>query len=245
MKKFRIRDLFLKYPLLDAIRVRGLAWIFKHGISVYDRSYRVMSVIPQSASDYVKTAASGSGKDKMELVKPAIYAYFHGQMYILLHLTPRYKMTAIASNSRDGEMIARAGEEMGYQVARGSRTEGGVKGALHLISAADNRQSLLFPVDGPRGPNEKVKGEILRIAQLTGLPIIPVLGRARTQMKAKTWDSYNCPVLNTAMVLVFGEPVFVDKELDKEQKESLRLELETYMSELKAKADQFYDVTTT
>ncbi|MBK9206480.1 MAG: DUF374 domain-containing protein [Candidatus Obscuribacter sp.] len=181
----------------------------------------------------------------MELVKPAIYAYFHGQMYILLHLTPRYKMTAIASNSRDGEMIARAGEDLGYQVARGSRTEGGVKGALHLISAADNRQSLLFPVDGPRGPNEKVKGEILRIAQLTGLPIIPVVGRARTQMKAKTWDSYNCPVLNTAMVLVFGEPVFVDKELDKEQKESLRLELETYMSELKAKADQFYDVTTT
>ncbi|CAN5181001.1 hypothetical protein BH11CYA1_BH11CYA1_16030 [soil metagenome] len=239
MKKFRIKDLFLKYPLLDKWRVLGLAGIFKYGITVYDLSYRVMAVIPQASRAYVR-ASSANSDTGLESLKPAIYAYFHGQMYVLLGLSPRNRMTLIASNSRDGEMIARAAEFMGFEVARGSRTHGGVKGAFNLINAAEHNRSVLFPVDGPKGPFEVVKAEVIRLAQITKLPIIPVVSQARTRDLMKSWDRYNCPYTNTKMVYVFGEPLEVPADADDDEKENLRAELQNYMVELKAKTSQFF-----
>lgn len=241
MKKFRIKDLFLKYPLLDKWRVLGLAGIFKYGITVYDLSYRVMAVIPEASKAYVRaSSAQSNSEDGLASLKPAIYAYFHGQMYVLLGLSPRNRMSLIASNSRDGEMIARAAEFMGFEVARGSRTHGGVKGAFNLINAAEHNRSVLFPVDGPKGPFEIVKAEVIRLAQITKLPIIPVVSRARTRDLMKSWDRYNCPYLNTKMVYVFGEPLEVPANANDEEKENLRVELQNYMVELKAKTSEFF-----
>ncbi|MBA4076760.1 MAG: hypothetical protein C0508_17085 [Cyanobacteria bacterium PR.023] len=200
-----------------------------------------MAVIPEASKAYVRaSSANSSSENGLATLKPAIYAYFHGQMYVLLGLSPRNRMSLIASNSRDGEMIARAAEFMGFEVARGSRTHGGVKGAFNLINAAEHNRSVLFPVDGPKGPFEIVKAEVIRLAQITKLPIIPVVSRARTRDLMKSWDRYNCPYLNTKMVYVFGEPLEVPANADDEEKENLRLELQNYMVELKAKTSEFF-----
>jgi hypothetical protein len=241
LKKFRIKDLFLKYPLLDKWRVLGLAGIFKYGITVYDLSYRVMAIIPEASKAYVRASSANiATANDLDSLKPAIYAYFHGQMYVLLGLSPRNRMSLIASNSRDGEMIARAAEFMGYEVARGSRTHGGVKGAFNLINAAENNRSVLFPVDGPKGPFEVVKAEVIRLAQITKLPIIPVVTQARTRDLMKSWDRYNCPYLNTKMVYVFGEPIEVPADADDNARENLRADLQNYMVELKSKTSEFF-----
>lgn len=200
-----------------------------------------MAVIPEASKAYVRASSANSGSENgLATLKPAIYAYFHGQMYVLLGLSPRNRMSLIASNSRDGEMIARAAEFMGFEVARGSRTHGGVKGAFNLINAAEHNRSVLFPVDGPKGPFEIVKAEVIRLAQITKLPIIPVVSRARTRDLMKSWDRYNCPYLNTKMVYVFGEPLEVPANADDEEKENLRVELQNYMVELKAKTSEFF-----
>src|SRR5262249_53194726 len=160
-----------------------------------------LAVIPEAARPYVRTAGAWHFKPgAMDSLKPAVYAYFHGHMHVLLGLNPRERLTLIVSNSRDGEAIARAAEGMGYQVARGSRTEAGVRGALKLLGAATDKRSILFPVDGPRGPREVVKPEVIRIAQLAGLPIIPVVARPRTMDIMSSWDRYNCPYMNTMVV---------------------------------------------
>jgi lysophospholipid acyltransferase (LPLAT)-like uncharacterized protein len=256
VKKLRIRDLLLKYPLLDKARVHGFAAFFRYGLFFYDTTYRRLAVIPEAAKPYVATAGTWRSKPgALNSLKPAVYAYFHGHMHVLLGLTPRERMTLIVSNSRDGEMIARAAEDMGYQVARGSRTEGGVKGALKLLGAANSDRSILFPVDGPRGPKEVVKPEVIRIAQLAGLPIIPVIAIARTMDKMKSWDNYNCPFTNSLMVYIYGAPMSVQaiEGVDRnyaeagsgreggDQVESFRQELETYMLALKARADCFFE----
>ena len=200
-----------------------------------------MAVIPEASKAYVRASSTQSNsEDGLASLKPAIYAYFHGQMYVLLGLSPRNRMSLIASNARDGEMIARAAEFMGFEVARGSRTHGGVKGAFNLINAAEHNRSVLFPVDGPKGPFEIVKAEVIRLAQITKLPIIPVVSRARTRDLMKSWDRYNCPYLNTKMVYVFGEPLEVPANANDEEKENLRVELQNYMVELKAKTSEFF-----
>ena len=248
VKKLRIRDLLLKYPLLDKARVHGFAAFFRYGLFFYDTSYRRLAVIPEGAKPYVATAGSwGSKPGALASLKPAVYAYFHGHMHALLGITPRERLTLIVSNSRDGEMIARAAEDMGFQVARGSRTEGGVKGALKLLGAADTERSILFPVDGPRGPKHVVKPEVIRIAQLAGLPIIPVVARPRTMDMMKSWDNYNCPYLHSLSVFVYGAPMSVQApaksagEDPDNHIEKMRQELETYMLALEATANRFFE----
>jgi len=136
---------------------------------------------------------------------------------------------------------------MGFQVARGSRTEGGVKGALKLLGAAGSDRSILFPVDGPRGPKHVVKPEVIRIAQLAGLPIIPVVAQGRTMDIMKSWDNYNCPYMHSLMVYVYGAPIYLtdiglaDSDAKESEIEKLRQQLETYMLALSAKAEHFFD----
>ena len=243
VKKLRIRDLFLKYPLLDKARVLGFAKLFTHGITFFDLSYQGAALIPDESKEYIRAASGASAPGSLDTVKPAIFAYFHGQMFILLALTPRYKMNVLASNSRDGEMVARAAEGMGFSVTRGSRTEGGTKATRHMLKAAKNQKSLLFPVDGPRGPSGVVKEELLRMAQISRLPIIPVVAAMHNMTRSNSWDSYNCPHFGTRTLLIFGKPIFVPHSAEimtTEKVESLRLDLENYMSQLKSKADQFY-----
>ena len=36
-KRLRIRDIFIKYPLLDKARIYSFVWIFEHGITWFDR----------------------------------------------------------------------------------------------------------------------------------------------------------------------------------------------------------------
>jgi lysophospholipid acyltransferase (LPLAT)-like uncharacterized protein len=238
VKKLRIRDIFLKFPALDKARVLGLAKIFKYGISCYDLSYRNISVVPDESRPYVP---GGNASGYVKTYKPAIYAYFHGQMYLLLGLAPRSQMNLLVSNSRDGEMIARAAEGMGFRVTRGSKTEGGTRGARNLLGkAAEEGASMVFAVDGPRGPKEKVKPEVIRLASLSQLPIIPIVGEARTRDLMKSWDQYNCPYIHSPIVSIYGKPLFIPANLDQAQTESLRLELETYMVQLKAKAACFF-----
>jgi len=248
VKKLRIRDLLLKYPALDRARVHFFAAFFRYGLFFYDTSYRRLAVISEAAKPFVATAGSwGSKAGALNSLKPAVYAYFHGHMHVLLGLTPRERLTLIVSNSRDGEMIARAAEDMGFQVARGSRTEGGVKGALKLLGAAGSDRSILFPVDGPRGPKHVVKPEVIRIAQLAGLPIIPVVAQGRTMDIMKSWDNYNCPYMHSLMVYVYGAPIYLtdiglaDSDAKESEIEKLRQQLETYMLALSAKAEHFFD----
>ena len=238
MAKLRLRDLLLRYPRLDRLRIEVVSCFIKNVISFFDTSYRTISLIAPGARDYVKTLHSNT-QQRIVNQKPCLFAFFHGQMFCLLSIEPRANMTALASNSRDGEIIARGGIGMGYNLVRGSRTHGGVKGALDVLEHTKRDHSILFNVDGPRGPRHVVKESIIRLAALSGLPIVPVVGEARSNKKWKSWDRYVTPYLNSEMVIIFGEPIFVPANATKDQRESLRSELQASMDELYQRCETF------
>lgn len=240
-KRFRIRDIFNKYPLLDKLRIESIASFIDIGVSYLDNSYRSTAVINPLAKEFVGAVNVGRRAIEFSGTKPCIFAYYHGQMVTLMALSPRGRMTTLASNSRDGEMIARAAARMGFGIARGSKTHGGVKAGLELMTASEENRSILFNVDGPRGPRHVVKDYIIRIAQLSGLPIVPVVCDGRSQWTINSWDKYIVPFHCTRMVYIFGEPIYVPSELSDSEKEESRLLLSSRLEEINAKLPGYWE----
>jgi lysophospholipid acyltransferase (LPLAT)-like uncharacterized protein len=164
-------------------------------------------------------------------------------MIALLGLHPRKLVTILISNSRDGEIIARGVERLGFRTARGSAGRGGVRGTLELIDAARDGQSIAFMVDGPRGPKQEVKIGIVRIAQMTGLPIVPIVCSSRTAWWTKSWDRFNASSWASPMLTVFGEPLEVPDNAGDYQLEQIRERLEKRMLELHNNAETLWEMT--
>lgn len=239
MKRLRLRDVFLRFPALDRARVLSLAAFFRHGIGIFDRAYEWIVVATDAALPFAVAVGAKECPD-LESVPPAIYPFYHGHMVQLLALRPRSKMTILVSNSRDGEMIARAARDLGFSIVRGSPAHGGTRGALELVSASKEGKSLLFTVDGPRGPIYSVNDSIMRLAEMTGLPIVPSVCHGRVLWYFNTWDCYMGPWWHTPVVCLFADPIYVPQNCDDEVFKQLKTRLDSQMTALRIKAAEFF-----
>lgn len=167
-----------------------------------------------------------------------VFAHWHGDELLMLKMGQFKKMAVMASKSRDGELMKRVLELLGFQVVRGSSSRGGaagLKGLLDLMKTQDCPTSLA--VDGPRGPVYEVKPGIFALAQKTGKAIVPTAGFAtRKIVFKKSWNQCFLPLPFSKCVVVYGEPLWVSENAGEEEFESLALELRTRLMELKDKA---------
>ncbi len=70
-------------------------------------------------------------------------------------------------------------------------------------------------VDGPRGPFGVIKPGLIRIAQFTGMPIVPTITSARHRwVFSKSWDRFMVPKPFSRVIIRFAEPVYVPEDLD-------------------------------
>lgn len=236
MSKLRLRDVFLRYPALDRIRRSVLVNICGHWHKPFTDSYHITRIFPESARPYVENTWGTEGE-----IKPAIFAIFHGRMVGLLGIKPRHKLTILISHSRDGEVIARAANVMGFSTARGSPAHGGTRGALEMVTACQSGQRLAFTVDGPRGPAYSVKEGIVRLAEITEMPIVPFVCQVRTHYVMKSWDSFMGPFFGTPSLYLFGEPIHVPRNLSDEERRQITKRLEEVMTNMRASARAFFD----
>jgi lysophospholipid acyltransferase (LPLAT)-like uncharacterized protein len=107
----------------------------------------------------------------LENQTPVVLAHWHGDELALISIVKRYRIATIASQSKDGELMAKVLGWMGAKTSRGSSTRGGVqalKGLLRLIKDGGNCS---FAVDGPKGPLHKVKPGVFEISRMINGPI--------------------------------------------------------------------------
>jgi lysophospholipid acyltransferase (LPLAT)-like uncharacterized protein len=178
--------------------------------------------------------------------KPVLIGLYHGRMVGLLRVGRRRdELTILVSRSRDGEIISRALLNLGFNLARGSPGRRAVEGAKQLIDASRAGQTLVMTVDGPRGPQQEVKPGIIRIAEMTGLPIVPFVSRARTNWWFWGWDLFMGPFWSTPMVYLYGEPIAVPPDCDEDQREEYRRRLDESLSSLRMTAEDYWQGSST
>jgi lysophospholipid acyltransferase (LPLAT)-like uncharacterized protein len=103
-----------------------------------------------------------------------ILAFWHGQMLMMPYAYPGPRISVLISEHRDGELIARTLQRLGFSVTRGSTTAGGARALRQLVRLARQGYDIAITPDGPRGPRHRVQRGVVELARLTGLPIVPV-----------------------------------------------------------------------
>lgn len=169
---------------------------------------------------------------------PFTCACFHGTMLYPVYYCRRYPGVIMVSRSWDGELIDRCLRKWGYDTVRGSSSRGGKEALQELIEKVNQNQYCSgLAVDAPRGPARKVKIGIVLTARDTGTPIVPMVSWATSQIQFKSWDRMIVPLPFSTIAIAFGSPTHVPKDLEKDEYEALRQNVEQDMTEASARAE--------
>jgi len=171
---------------------------------------------------------------------PFIFCAWHNRLPFALIMYRDYvrrkqqahRIAAIVSASKDGGVVARALEHFGAQPVRGSSSRRGPQALLELTTWGERGYDLAITPDGPRGPIYTVQPGALALAQLTGLPLVPISYHLSWKFCLKSWDRFQIPLPFGRTTVKIGEPLRVPREASDEQRELLRQEFEQRLRDL-------------
>ena len=133
---------------------------------------------------------------------PAIFCIWHNRLALCMiayfnyvkkrNRTPGWPRWS--ARARTADFSPAILERFGVQPVRGSSSRRGPQALLELTTWAERGYDLAITPDGPRGPRYVVQEGVMALAQLTGLPIIPVSYHATWKIRVKSWDRFQIPL---------------------------------------------------
>lgn len=164
-----------------------------------------------------------------------IYAFWHQRQVYFTWSHRDVSAAVLVSRSADGEMIARTMELSRIAAVRGSSSRGGAAAAREMVEILRSGRDVGITPDGPKGPAREVKEGVVRVAQLSGAPIVPIANALSNRLEvAKAWDRFQVPLPFGRSVVIYGEPVRVAPGDDLAAKAA---ELKAAMDAVTAEAD--------
>ena len=178
--------------------------------------------------------------------EPIIFCTWHNRLYCGPYLLPTKKLVinALQSSHSDGMMTDILFKLINMKIIYGSSKRKGVSAFIQMIKAIKNGESVAITPDGPKGPKEIVKDGIIKLAQTTGAPIVPLFWKVKNHKILNSWDNFIIPYPFSIGVYVFGKPIYVKekitdkklfqiKTLIQNEFENLTKEVENYNFNLK------------
>jgi lysophospholipid acyltransferase (LPLAT)-like uncharacterized protein len=170
---------------------------------------------------------------------PAVICYWHRHQLLCWRLLTRLfdrglRVGWLISASVDGEAISEVARRMGGGlVFRGSTTAKGAE-ALRAICKAiahDGISPAITP-DGPYGPRSVFKPGVVKIAQLSGAPLVPISYCASHAWVLKTWDRFVVPRPFCRVVMAVGDAIAVPRRLDEAGTAQIAQRMESALEDL-------------
>lgn len=140
---------------------------------------------------------------------PFIFALWHGHLLPLLWHHRDEGVKVLISEHRDGEMVARTAESLGYGLIRGSTTRGADRALISLVRELQAGREVAITPDGPKGPPGKFAPGALIAAQRSGSFILPVAASASRSWRLKSWDKFMIPKPFARVTVAYGPPTKV------------------------------------
>jgi len=147
----------------------------------------------------------------------AIWAVWHNRLLGAIAIHAGKGIGAVISQSRDGELISRAVERMGYKALRGSTSRGGTEALRGVIRHARAGKVVVFTPDGPKGPRYEVQQGTAFAAMRLGLPVVPLGVAARPKVVFNSWDRFQLPLPFSRVEVVYGPPMRFTPDDDMEE----------------------------
>ncbi|MFN8179441.1 MAG: lysophospholipid acyltransferase family protein [bacterium] len=143
---------------------------------------------------------------------PVMYAHTHGVLLALSYTHRRCGIQVMVSESRDGEIITRIIERLGFGTVRGSTTRGGERALVRLAALGREGRDLGITPDGPKGPRGSAQPGAILIAARAGIPIVPLGVAASRAWRARSWDRFLVPKPFAEVWVVSGPPLRFTRE---------------------------------
>jgi hypothetical protein len=156
-----------------------------------------------------------------------IFALWHARLLALVFSHRGRGAAVLVSRSRDGELITRIIGHLGYVAARGSSTRGSLEGLGEMMQWAERGRLLGVTPDGPVGPVGVLKPGLVWLASRTGWPVVPVAAGADRAWVMRSWDRFRVPQPFAHVLVGYGEPIRVPRDLDEAAAEAWRVRIES------------------
>jgi lysophospholipid acyltransferase (LPLAT)-like uncharacterized protein len=171
---------------------------------------------------------NASGLFDRPSAQPVIFCIWHNRLALCMVVHRKYprKLAALISASKDGAFLSAILEKFGVLAVRGSSSRRGPQALLELTSHAERGYDLAITPDGPRGPRYVVQKGVISLAQVTGLPIVPVTCNMSRKICARSWDRFQIPLPFARCEMVLKQPIVVPRDASETEREQLRAELE-------------------
>lgn len=176
--------------------------------------------------------------------KPCIYAMWHCNQCAIYGFQNKEQVSVLVSRSKDGEVVAAGIKPMGFKLVRGSKgRRGAVEATMQMIEALKNGENCAMMVDGPRGPAKVVKDGVIKIAKLSGAPIVPVCWYSNNfnWVKLPSWDGLRMPILDVRLINLYGKPIYVPQDADDAGIEEARQKLQSSLEDLDNRIAEEYE----
>jgi lysophospholipid acyltransferase (LPLAT)-like uncharacterized protein len=170
-----------------------------------------------------------------------ILAFWHSRMLMASYLYKGWRGVMLVSRSKDGEIATRILQRQGHETIRGSTSRYGIQAMTKLIKILKEevRPGAVVP-DGPRGPRFKVQPGVIKLAEKTGYPIVPMSYSAERLKVFGSWDRFILPYPFSKACVIYGTPVSVPSRLDAESREQYRVKLEDELNRITKTVDDYY-----
>lgn len=161
---------------------------------------------------------------------PRIWIFWHNCLFAAPLTKTRFSgsapASALASASRDGAVIESIVSSFGVKTIRGSSSRRGVAALIALKKALKAGEHLFVTPDGPRGPVYQLQPGVVKLAQSSGAPIIPVRFEHSSSWRLKSWDKFHIPKPFSKVVIRIGDAIQVPSKLDENDFEIYRKKVE-------------------
>jgi lysophospholipid acyltransferase (LPLAT)-like uncharacterized protein len=171
----------------------------------------------------------------------AIAAVWHQRILLVIRYARRFcefNPAVMISRSRDGDLIADICRRLNFRPVRGSSSRGGREALAAMITELSVHPTAVHAVDGPQGPRGLIKAGLIRMAQLSGAPIIPVYISVNRAWTLRSWDRFLIPKPFSTIRVRWDKPIPVPAELDNAAFEIVRLDIEKRMRDNQDRDDR-------
>ena len=162
-----------------------------------------------------------------------IFCCWHNKLFLGPHLLPRNRViNALQSSHSDGMITSVAFKYLGMNVILGSSKKGGMQAFRKMIKRLQLGESIAITPDGPKGPKEQVKEGIIKLAQISNTPIIPLVWATEKFKTINSWDDFVLPYPFSKGIYCYGKPINIKKNVNVNQFELKRQKLENELKRL-------------
>ena len=163
-----------------------------------------------------------TGRTDMLQSRQSIVALWHNRIFIPCYiyryvLRGRIPMSMLTSASKDGAMLAAVAQDYGMRAVRGSSRRRGAVGFMDMVRELAEGCHMCITPDGPKGPLYHCHPGVIKLASLSGAPVLPLRIRYSWCWRAGSWDRFIVPFPFSRVELEVCEPLQVPRELSEQE----------------------------